>query len=229
VLAGQASVGWANDYVDAERDRQVARADKPIVTGDVRAALVGRGAATALAATVPLSLLVGSRPGAAHLVAVGSAWLYNLRLKQTWASWVSYAVSFGLLPVAVAAALPGSPRPQALIVGVGACLGVAAHFANTVGDLDEDAQTGVRGLPQRLGPRVSVAVAAVAVLVAAGLLVAATDGAVATIVAAGVAAAALPVALLRPRQRHAAFGAVIVAAGALVIAFVIAGGDHLTA
>src|SRR5205085_679845 len=139
ILTGQASIGWANDYVDVERDRAVARPDKPVAAGELPEAVVGVAAAAALAATVPLSLAVGWRPGAAHLVAVGSAWLYDLRLKQTSASWAPYALSFGLLPVIIAGALPGAPRPQPLVVAVAACLGVAAHFANTVGDADDDA------------------------------------------------------------------------------------------
>jgi 4-hydroxybenzoate polyprenyltransferase len=227
ILTGQASIGWANDYVDAERDRVVARPDKPVATGDVAAATVGAAAAAALTLSVPLSLAIGWRPGAAHLVAVGSGWLYDLRLKQTWASWAPYALSFGLLPVIIAGALPGAPRPQPLIVGVAACLGVAAHFANTVGDADDDAATGVRGLPQRLGPRVAIAVAATVVVAAAALMVAATRASAASTAAAAVAVAALPLALIRPRRRHTAFGAVIAAAGALVVAFVAAGGDHL--
>jgi 4-hydroxybenzoate polyprenyltransferase len=228
ILCGQASIGWANDYVDADRDREVMRPDKPVARGEVSAALVGRSATAALVATVPLSLAVGWRPGAAHLVAVGSAWLYDLRLTQTWASWTPYALSFGLLPVIIAASLTGSPRPQALIVGVAACLGVAAHFANTVGDTDDDARTGVRGLPQRIGPRASVAVAAATVVAASVLLVPATRGAVASLVASGIAVTSLPVAAFARRRRHAAFGAVMAAAGALVVAFILAGGDHLT-
>ena len=227
ILAGQASIGWANDYVDAERDRAVARADKPIATGAVSTAAVGIAAGAALVATIPLSLAIGWRAGAAHLVAVGSGWLYDLRLKQTWASWAPYAMSFGLLPVIIAAALPGSPRPQLLVVGVGACLGVAAHFANTVGDADDDAATGVRGLPQRIGPRASVLVAAVIVAVAAGLLLAATRASVASAVALAAAVAAVPVVSRRQAGRQTAFVAVIVAAGALVVAFVVSGGDHL--
>ena len=183
----------------------------------------------ALVADVPLSLAVGWRPGAAHLVAVGSAWMYDLRLKETVLSWLPYAVSFGLVPVIIATALPGHPRPKLLVVAAAACLGVAAHFANTVGDADEDAATGVRGLPQRIGPQQSITAAVVLVAVAAGLLVAATSGATATLAAAGVGVAAIPLTTWRTRSRHAAFAAVIVAAGALVVAFVAAGGSHLTA
>src|SRR5207302_11242465 len=150
-----------------------------------------------------------------------------LRLKQTTASWAPYGLSFGLLPVIIAGALPGAPRPQPLVVAVAACLGVAAHFANTVGDADDDAATGVRGLPQRIGPRASMAVAAVTVVVAAGLLLAATRASAASAVAVAVAVAGLPVTLRRRRGRHTAFAAVIVAAGALGVAFVVPGGDQL--
>src|SRR3712207_1084693 len=40
VLAGQASIGWSNDWLDADRDRAVARADKPVVQGAVDPALL---------------------------------------------------------------------------------------------------------------------------------------------------------------------------------------------
>jgi 4-hydroxybenzoate polyprenyltransferase len=177
---------------------------------------------------VPLSLAVGWRPGAAHLVAVGSAWLYDLRLKQTLVSWLPYAVSFGLLPVIIATALPGHPRPQAVVVAAGSCLGIGAHFANTVGDAADDARTGVRGLPQRLGPRWSIVIAAVFVAAAAGLLVIATSGAVVSITAAAVAVAAVPV-VATGSTRQAPFAAVILSTATLIVAFVVAGGHHLTA
>src|SRR4051794_25089052 len=109
VLVGQASIGWANDYLDAARDRAAARPDKPLAAGEVPDRLVGRCAQVALFLDVPLSLAVGWRAGAAHLVAVGSAWLYDVSLKLAWASWAPYVLSFGLVPVIVAAALPGSP------------------------------------------------------------------------------------------------------------------------
>src|SRR5206468_12350692 len=128
---GQASIGWANDYVDAGRDRAAARADKPLATGEVSDRIVGVCAGLALTADIPLSLAVGWRAGAAHLVAVGSAWMYNLQPKYMWASWTPYLLSFGLVPVIVAAALPGSPLPQATLVVAGSCCGIAAHFANT--------------------------------------------------------------------------------------------------
>jgi 4-hydroxybenzoate polyprenyltransferase len=232
VIVGQASIGWANDYVDAGRDRAAARADKPVAAGQIDAGVVGAFAAVALVADVPLSLAVGWRAGAAHLIAVGSAWMYDVRLKQTWASWAPYVLSFGLVPVIVAAALPGSPLPQATLVVAGSCCGVAAHFANTVGDAADDALTGVRGLPQRIGPSASTVVAATFVAVASVLLVVATDAAVPALVAAvvGVAGAlAMPLLLRRATGRQVAFRVVIAAVAVMVVAFVVSGGDRLVA
>src|SRR5450756_934534 len=74
VLAGQLSVGWSNDWIDAERDLAVGRRDKPIVAGSVPTRVVRAGALVAAALCVPLSLATGWRAGFAHLVAVAAAW-----------------------------------------------------------------------------------------------------------------------------------------------------------
>ncbi|HET7530896.1 MAG TPA: UbiA family prenyltransferase [Mycobacteriales bacterium] len=232
VLVGQMSIGWANDYVDAGRDRVAGRADKPVAAGEISSTTVGGCAAVALAADVPLSLALGWRPGAAHLVAVGSAWLYDVRLKETVASALPFALSFGLVPVIIATALPGAPLPQATLVAAAACCGVAAHFANTVGDAADDALTGVHGLPQRLGPAAATALASGFVAVASVLLVVATDAAWPAVVAAAVgvvAAVAMPMVLRRTTGRHVAFGLVIAAVAVLVAAFVVSGGHRLVA
>lgn len=228
VLVGQASIGWANDYLDAPLDVAARRTDKPVATGRVPRALVGRCAATALLVDVPLSLAVGWRAGAAHLVAVGSAWWYDVQLKRTWASPLPYVVSFGLVPVIVAAALPGSPLPQAALVSAGAACGVAAHFANTLADVEADARTGVRGLPQRVGPSTSTAVAGAFLAVASVLLVVATAAAPLAIAAAAVDVTAGLVVVLRGGHRDVAFRLVIAAVAVLVVAFVVSGGDRLT-
>lgn len=232
VLCGQLSVGWSNDAIDAAADTTARRADKPIATGAISRAAVALAAALALVADVPLSLALGWRAGAYHLLAVGLAWSYNLGLKRTVLSPVPYAVAFGLAPVVVAAMLPGSPAPRGVLVIAGAACGVAAHFANTVGDAEEDALTGVRGLPQRAGPARStviaggfVALAALHVLRAAG----ADPLTVAALAIDAVIAAALPFAVRRADARRLAFRLVIAAVAVLVVAFVVSGGSHLTA
>jgi 4-hydroxybenzoate polyprenyltransferase len=232
VLVGQASIGWANDYLDADVDRVAARPDKPIARGELAPALVGRCAAVALVADVPLSLAVGLRAGAAHLVAVGAAWLYDVRLKYTLASVVPYLVAFALVPVIVAAALPGAPLPRPAVVAAGAACGAAAHFANTLRDVTVDALTGVRGLPQRLGPTRSALVTVAALGVAAGLLVAVTSAAPVALAAAAADLVAGTVLVSSARRstavlQRAAFGLLLAAVAVLVVAFVVSGGHRL--
>jgi len=166
-LSGQLSVGWSNDWVDAERDRAVVRADKPVV-GGLPVATVRAAALLAATACVPLSLALGWRAGLAHLVAVASAWAYNLGLKATLASWLPFALSFGLVPSVVT--LVRHSWAPAWATAAGALLGVAAHAANVLPDLAQDAVTGVRGLPQRLGARGAALLAGSCLLVASAVL-----------------------------------------------------------
>ncbi|MEL7975442.1 UbiA family prenyltransferase [Isoptericola sp. F-RaC21] len=207
VAAGQLSVGWSNDWLDAARDRRVGRADKPTVQGAVTPRTLRTGALAALAACVVLSLATGAVPGLLHLAAVASAWSYNAWLKATPLSWLPYAVSFGLLPAFVVAAGHDGRVVAGWTVGAAALLGVGAHVANVLPDLEDDRATGVRGLPHRLGRRAASVLAPV--VLAAGSVVillgppgpptvasgALTGSAVALAVAAGA------VGLLRPRSR----------------------------
>jgi hypothetical protein len=52
--------------------------------------------------------------------------------------------------VLVTLALPEPALASPWAFAAGALLGVAAHFANVLPDLDDDRATGVRGLPQSL-------------------------------------------------------------------------------
>ncbi|WP_318243771.1 UbiA family prenyltransferase [Oerskovia gallyi] len=165
VLTGQLSVGWSNDWLDARRDVAVQRTDKPVVAGLVTTRQVHAAALVAAGLCVVLSLATGIVAGLVHLVAVASAWSYNAWLKSTVWSWAPYAVSFGLLPLFVVLAGPGrAAAPWAMTAT--ALLGVGAHVANTLPDLEDDRATGIRGLPHRLG-RTRASVLAPTVLVAA--------------------------------------------------------------
>jgi 4-hydroxybenzoate polyprenyltransferase len=168
--AGQLSIGWSNDWLDAARDVAVGRSDKPVATGAVSSGSVRRAAVVAAVLAVPLSLALGVPAAVAHLVGVASGWTYNLGLKSTAWSWAPYAVTFGLLPAVVTLALPGAPLPPAWAIAAGALLGIGAHLVNVLPDLEDDAATGVRGLPHRLGRRTS-SLLAPAVLTVASLLV----------------------------------------------------------
>lgn len=186
VGAGQLSVGWSNDAIDARRDTEVGRRDKPIARGEITARTVAVAAGLALLVAVGLSVLLGWGFLAAHTAALVSAWGYNAWLKRTAASVVPFAVSFGLFPslATLAAVEPAFASPWA--TAAGAALGLAVHFSNVLPDLDDDAATGVRGLPHRLGARTSAITAFAALATGAGAV---TAGAV-------VAGAASPVTLV---------------------------------
>jgi 4-hydroxybenzoate polyprenyltransferase len=123
--------------------------------------------------------------------------------------------------------LPGDPLPRATIVAAAAACGVAAHFANTLPDVAADALTGVRGLPQRVGPAASTAVAAAFVAIASVLLVVATAAAPLADVAAAVDVLAGGAVVVRGGDRDRSFRLVIVAVAILVAAFVVSGGHRL--
>ncbi|KRF29276.1 hypothetical protein ASG91_05255 [Phycicoccus sp. Soil802] len=163
VFTGQLTIGWSNDLIDAARDRAVAREDKPLASGELSEALVRRAIGVAGVACVVLSFLCGWRSALVHLfLGVGSGWAYNLGLKRTAWSALPYAVAFGALPAVVSLAAPDRAWPPVWMMATGAVLGVGAHLLNALPDLSDDAATGVRGLPQRLGAgRVRVIAAAV--------------------------------------------------------------------
>jgi 4-hydroxybenzoate polyprenyltransferase len=154
VAAGQLSIGWSNDVIDASRDQQAGRSDKPVARGEVSEALVRRMIAAAAAACVVLSVACGLASAGVHLLlVVGSGWAYNLGLKSTAGSGLPYAIAFGALPAVITLALPDPQWPPVWMVAAGALLGVGAHLLNALPDLADDARTGVRGLPHRLGAR----------------------------------------------------------------------------
>jgi 4-hydroxybenzoate polyprenyltransferase len=222
VLTGQLSIGWLNDYVDRDLDRQAARADKPLATGSASDLQVRTAFAVALVACVVTSLALGLLPGLLHLAAVASAYSYDLWLKRTLASWLPFAVSFGVLPAVVTTSRPGHPFPPPAIWAAGAALGVAAHLANTVKDTEADAQTGVRGFPQAIGPRRSLTLAAAFVALAGVAVVVATPDSVVAWVFAVLAVVAAVLAGLGGRRT--AFGGTVVAAALVVVAVVLSGG-----
>ncbi|TWH75622.1 4-hydroxybenzoate polyprenyltransferase [Modestobacter roseus] len=213
VLAGQASIGWCNDWLDADRDRAAGRADKPVVQGVLSPALLRRATAVAVAVAVGTSLALGLVPGLLLLVLVASGLAYDAGLKRTALSPLPYLTGFGALPAGVVAAAPGAPGAPWWLVAAGAALGGAAHVANVAPDVDDDLATGVRGLPHRVGA-VASAVAGALLLGAATLLLVlgppGPPGALGWLVCAAAAPAVAVAALAgSPRGRRLAFPAVM--------------------
>ncbi|KAA9154555.1 1,4-dihydroxy-2-naphthoate prenyltransferase [Microbacterium lushaniae] len=237
VFSGQVSVGLSNDAIDAARDEAVGRRDKPIAAGVVSAAVALGVAVGAVVVALLLSAPLGAGMLAAHAVALAAAWAYNAGLKATAFSIVPFVVSFGLFPSFATLSLPdGGPAPAWAGVA-GAALGAAVHLTNVLPDLDDDRATGIRGLPHRLGARVSAVVAAAGVVIGALAVLAGSSGGeparvpvigwVFFAAAAAVAVATLVRVLVRPPDRTV-FRLVMLAA-LLLAAQLVATGSALTA
>jgi 4-hydroxybenzoate polyprenyltransferase len=224
MLANQVSVGLSNDWIDAERDRAVGRTDKPVASGALSVAAARAGAWTSAGVGILLMIPLGPAALVAQAVFIASAWSYNAWLKRTAFSVVPYVVSFGLLPAIVTLSRTHPVVPPPWAFGVGALLGIAAHFANVLPDLEEDAATGVSGLPHRLGRRVASILSYLVLLVAAVLEFVGAGGFAFPLGVAGVllniAIAAVGIAIAaRPTRWH--FRLIILAAlvDVVVLAF----------
>jgi protoheme IX farnesyltransferase len=229
-LSGQLSVGWNNDYLDRDRDRLAGRTDKPIVAGRVTARTVGVAAVVAGVLCVPLSMMSGWRAGSIHLAAVAVAWAYNGWLQGTVASVVPYTLAFGVLPAFVTLGLPGHAWPPAWATCAAGLMGTGAHFVNTLPDLGGDAATGLRGLSHRIGPGVSLFLAALLMASATAVLAVAPPGGPgplgwALLAAASVAVVAVVVAGLTGYLRTA--WSLTLGAAVLNVAVLVARGGSL--
>jgi 4-hydroxybenzoate polyprenyltransferase len=172
VFSGQLIVGWTNDLLDRDRDRQVGRTDKPLANGTLGPRAVTVAVALTGVVCVVASLACGLAAGLVHLVlGVGSALAYNTALKSTVLSWLPYFVAFGSLPVVVTLTADPPDLPPVWLIAVSGLLGVGAHLLNVVPDLGDDAATGVQGLPHLLGARRIPVVAAVLLIGATAIAV----------------------------------------------------------
>lgn len=169
VFLGQLVIGWSNDLIDLASDRASKRSDKPLVAGLISEEVLRRiaGITAVLAIIVNLLGPLGLKGGSIHLFGVACGVSYNFYFKRTLFSWLPYAVAFAALPGSIVIAANQIPPLWLLVCG--SLLGIAAHFANVVHDIDGDRTQGIRGLPQVLGERASRTLAVVALLAAASI------------------------------------------------------------
>jgi 4-hydroxybenzoate polyprenyltransferase len=226
IALDQASVGLSNDALDAGRDRQAGRTDKPVARGDVPIGAVYIAAVSTALLALALTFPLGTLALAAHAIALGSAWLYNVAAKTTVLSVLPYIVSFGMLPAIATLASPGPSWPAWWAMTAGALLGIAAHVANVLPDLDDDARTGVRGLPHRLGPHPSLIVVWAALVLGAAAVAYGSGFTVVSIAGLGTSVVLAVVGVVVAWRRGAGrwlFLLVIVAALIDVVLLVLAG------
>lgn len=168
MFLGQLSIGWSNDRIDAARDTANARTDKPAATGELPLRVLSVAMIVSIAGSAVVFFLLGWPVGLVALAMNGAGWAYNLGLKATVASGLTYLVGTGLLPVVAYLAVPAVPPWWAPVAG--GLLGLGAHIANVLPDLRGDEATGVRGLPHRLGRRAATVIMAI-VLAGASVVV----------------------------------------------------------
>ena len=167
VFLGQLLVGWSNDLNDYQDDLKHNRMGKPLVSGELTKTSLLR----AVKITSPIAVVInlfgplGLKGGSLYLFGVGMGVAYNFYFKSTLLSPLPYALAFAAL---VSSIVIATDRAAPIwLISTGALLGVAAHFANVLKDLDQDLASGIKGLPQKLGKRASR-------LICATLLVATT-------------------------------------------------------
>ena len=160
ILLGQFVVGWSNDLIDFPRDKAAGRIKKPLVAGTITEEALRISLGIALPSALIVSLLspLGVSGTAIHFIGLLSATAYNFKLKSTLLSVVPYIVSFGALPWAIYVAAGNTP-PTWIVLGF-ILFASAFHFFNVIKDLEADIDQKVMGLPQVLGRKKSIAIAA---------------------------------------------------------------------
>lgn len=159
VFTGQLIVGWSNDLYDFADDTKHSRINKPLVSGLITEKYLQKW----LIFIVPFSLLanifgpLGLQGGLLYFLGVGCGVAYNFYFKFRISSPLPYAVAFAILPSCIAISKSITP-PIWMWLG-GGLLGCAAHFINVLKDMDQDRQSSINGLPQRVGKRASIATA----------------------------------------------------------------------
>ena len=155
VFLGQLLVGFTNDLNDYQDDLKHQRLNKPLVSRQITTTQLQR----AIKIVAPIAVVVniagplGVNGGLIYLFGVGMGISYNLYFKSTLLSPLPYAIAFAALASCIVMAT--DRNPPLWLMAAAALLGVAAHFANVLKDLDQDLTSGIKGLPQRLGKKYS--------------------------------------------------------------------------
>lgn len=172
VFTGQLVVGWSNDLYDFADDQKHQRMNKPLVSG----VITEKYLRSWLIFMVPFSFLanilgpLGFKGGLLYWLGIGFGVAYNFYFKFTFLSPLPFAFAFAILPSCIAISKDVTP-PLWMWLG-GALLGCAAHFINVLKDLEQDRQSEIRGLPQILGKKASIAIAIMLSFIAAAVVVA---------------------------------------------------------
>ena len=170
VLFGQFCIGWSNDYIDRDRDRIAGRHEKPTVSGAVTAITLRNLAIISAVLSIGFSILYSQPATLVYLVAFGSAFWYNVRLKSSVLSIATFIVSFGLLPVYVGLGTAPHFIPAAWIIFAMIMWSIGIHIQNVIPDFEADAKTGIKGAANYLSPTQAVVITGMVLAVSAGAI-----------------------------------------------------------
>ena len=170
VFTGQLVVGWSNDLYDYQDDLRHQRTKKPLVSGLITKAFLEKW----LRFMVPFSFIanifgpLGVKGGLVYMFGIACGVAYNFYFKFSILSPLPYAIAFAALPSCIALSKEITP-PLWMWLG-GALFGMAAHFINVIKDMKEDRDSGIGGLPQRIGTKSSVIAAVLLVVIGIAVL-----------------------------------------------------------
>jgi 4-hydroxybenzoate polyprenyltransferase len=155
VFLGQLLVGWSNDLNDYADDKKHNRTYKPLINGEITAKQLMRAVKICAPFAIIFNLFgpLGIKGGLIYLFGVGMGVTYNFYFKSTLFSPLPYALAFAALVSSIVVST--DQTPPIWLITCGALLGVAAHFANVLKDIDQDLESKIKGLPQRLGKKAS--------------------------------------------------------------------------
>jgi 4-hydroxybenzoate polyprenyltransferase len=171
IFCGQLIVGWTNDLYDYQDDLSHNRTNKPLVAGLITPSYLRKW----IIFMTPFSFLanlagpLGIKGGAVYMLGIAFGLAYNFYFKFTALSPLPFAIAFAALPSCNAIS-KGITPPTWMWLG-GALWGMAAHFINVIKDMDQDQQSGINGLPQRLGKKRSIIAALVLIALGAATLI----------------------------------------------------------
>jgi 4-hydroxybenzoate polyprenyltransferase len=151
MLCIQFSIGALNDWADRDLDART-KPSKPIPSR-----LVSSGIALVVASLLAVTAAVlaawsGPAAWALAMTGLGIGIAYDLGVKRTPYSALTYALALPLIPVWVWTALDVESAALFVVLPVGMLLGVSLQLANALPDAEGDAAAGVRGTLQVLGP-----------------------------------------------------------------------------
>ena len=170
VFLGQLLVGFTNDLIDYPDDLKHNRLSKPLVSGELTTTNLRRAIKVVIPFTILLNILgpLGIKGGLIYLFGVGMGVSYNFYFKSTLLSPIPYALAFAALVSSIV--ISTDRTPPLWLITAAALLGVAAHFANVLKDLDQDLESKIKGLPQHIGKKGSRLITSLLLILATFIL-----------------------------------------------------------